>query len=268
MTILRTEYRTRIPVSRLAKASAMSLTAFHVEFKKLTTLTPGQFQKRLRLIEARRLMVHEGLSATRAAFDVGYESVSQFTREYARMFGALPKRDSLRALRESPGRAPVSAAVWPRARDLSDVAAGPIVRGAARCHALRGRVGAADAHQCGQGRDIVHDRVLGPERLLPCIQALARHHAAPHIGASTRATRISGTNQRRHSKHRALLLHALTIAGPIAPVLPAHARGPRVGHFWRADPDPFSQASKLRPPSTTFACFCSYVASNIRAIML
>lgn len=96
IAILRKEYGTRIPVSRLAKAAGMSLTAFHVQFKQLTSLTPLQFQKRLRLIEARRLMVQEGSSATRAALDVGYESISQFTREYARMFGAPPKRDTLR----------------------------------------------------------------------------------------------------------------------------------------------------------------------------
>jgi AraC-like DNA-binding protein len=96
ISILRKDYRARIPISRLAKAAAMSMTAFHVQFKQLTSLTPHQFQKRLRLIEARRLMVHEGLTATRAAFEVGYESASQFTREYARMFGAPPKRDVLR----------------------------------------------------------------------------------------------------------------------------------------------------------------------------
>jgi AraC-like DNA-binding protein len=75
----------------------MSLTAFHKHFKNMTSLTPGQFQKRLRLIEARRLMLDEGLSATGAAFEVGYESVSQFTREYSRMFQMPPKRDALRA---------------------------------------------------------------------------------------------------------------------------------------------------------------------------
>ena len=93
IALLRSEFRARIPVSRLAEAAAMSVTSFHAHFKALTSLTPVQFQKRLRLIEARRLLVHEGCSASRAAFEVGYESVSQFTREYARMFGAPPKRD-------------------------------------------------------------------------------------------------------------------------------------------------------------------------------
>ncbi|MDQ2081765.1 AraC family transcriptional regulator [Xanthobacteraceae bacterium Astr-EGSB] len=97
VVILRDEYRSRVPVERLAAAAAMSLTAFHKRFKELTSLTPVQYQKRLRLIEARRIMLDEGLSATAAAFEVGYESVSQFTREYGRMFQVPPKRDARRA---------------------------------------------------------------------------------------------------------------------------------------------------------------------------
>ncbi len=96
MAILRSEYRSRVPVERLAGIAAMSLTAFHKHFKHMTSLTPVQYQKRLRLIEARRLMQDEGFSASSAAFEVGYESVSQFTREYARLFNAPPKRDALR----------------------------------------------------------------------------------------------------------------------------------------------------------------------------
>ena len=101
IAILRAEYRSRIPVERLAAAAAMSFTAFHKHFKHLTSLTPGQYQKRLRLIEARRLMLDEGFSASSTAFEVGYESVSQFTREYARMFLTPPKRDALRARSKS-----------------------------------------------------------------------------------------------------------------------------------------------------------------------
>lgn len=97
IAILRAEYRLRIPVERLADAAAMSLTAFHKHFKHMTSLSPVQYQKRLRLIEARRLMLDEGFSASNAAFEVGYESVSQFTREYARMFQTPPKRDALGA---------------------------------------------------------------------------------------------------------------------------------------------------------------------------
>jgi AraC-like DNA-binding protein len=97
VAILRAEYRSRIPVERLADAAAMSLTAFHKHFKHMTSLSPVQYQKRLRLIEARRLMLDEGFSASNAAFEVGYESVSQFTREYGRLFQVPPKRDALRA---------------------------------------------------------------------------------------------------------------------------------------------------------------------------
>src|SRR5262245_16142628 len=68
-------------------------TAFHLHFKGVTALSPLQYQKRLRLQEARRLMLGEGLDAAEAAFRVGYESASQFGREYRRMFGAPPRRD-------------------------------------------------------------------------------------------------------------------------------------------------------------------------------
>lgn len=101
IAILTKEYRSRVPVERLAAAAAMSLTAFHKHFKAMTSLTPGQYQQRLRLIEARRLMLEEGLSASNAAFEVGYVSVSQFTREYGRLFKAPPKQDALRMRRNS-----------------------------------------------------------------------------------------------------------------------------------------------------------------------
>jgi AraC-like DNA-binding protein len=103
ITILRNEYRTRLSIERLAAEAAMSLTAFHRHFKHMTSLSPGQYQKRLRLIEARRLMLDEGYSATSAALDVGYESVSQFTREYGRMFKTPPKRDAMSARSASNG---------------------------------------------------------------------------------------------------------------------------------------------------------------------
>lgn len=94
MRILRTEYRTAISVERLAAAARMSVSAFHRHFRALTSLAPLQFQKQLRLVEARRLMRDLGLPASAAAFEVGYQSVPQFTREYARMFGAPPMRDT------------------------------------------------------------------------------------------------------------------------------------------------------------------------------
>lgn len=97
IALLRDEYRSRILIDRLASAAGMSPTTFHAHFKQLTSLTPGQYQKQLRLVEARRLMQDTSASAGSAAFEVGYESLSQFTREYARMFKATPKRDAIRS---------------------------------------------------------------------------------------------------------------------------------------------------------------------------
>ena len=83
----------------------MSLSSFHRHFLAVTSLSPLQFQKQLRLIEARRLMMSEGVSASRAAFSVGYESVPQFTREYRRMFGLPPVRDAEAAKGEAQAAA-------------------------------------------------------------------------------------------------------------------------------------------------------------------
>lgn len=108
IVLLRRDYRHRIPVEHLAETARMSLTAFHKHFKHMTSLSPGQYQKQLRLIEARRLMQDEGLSATSAAFDVGYESVSQFNREYGRMFKLPPKQDAMRS-RSAPSETALNA---------------------------------------------------------------------------------------------------------------------------------------------------------------
>lgn len=94
VAVLRAEFARPLPVERLAATAGMSPSSFHQHFKALTSLSPRQFQKRLRLLEARRLMVSDGTSASRAAFAVGYESVSQFTREYGRMFGTPPRQDT------------------------------------------------------------------------------------------------------------------------------------------------------------------------------
>jgi AraC-like DNA-binding protein len=91
----------------VAREAGMSSSAFHQHFKAVTAMSPLQYQKQLRLQEARRLMVGEARDAQAAAFEVGYESPSQFTREYARLFGAPPARDAAR-LRAS-GRAAVPA---------------------------------------------------------------------------------------------------------------------------------------------------------------
>lgn len=92
--VLRTEFTRPLPVEHLASVAGMSTSSFHQHFRKQTSLTPLQFQKQLRLIEARRLMTGEGVTASSAAFAVGYESVSQFSREYRRLFGLPPARDA------------------------------------------------------------------------------------------------------------------------------------------------------------------------------
>jgi AraC-like DNA-binding protein len=92
-------------IDDLATQVNMSTSTFHHHFRALTAMSPLQYQKRLRLNEARRLMLTERLDATSAAFQVGYESPSQFSREYSRLFGAPPLRDitSLRQLAPSEG---------------------------------------------------------------------------------------------------------------------------------------------------------------------
>lgn len=80
-------------MEELADVARMSLSSFHQRFKAMTSMTPLQFQKQLRLLEARRLMVMEDANVAEAAYRVGYESASQFSREYSRMFGVAPKRD-------------------------------------------------------------------------------------------------------------------------------------------------------------------------------
>jgi AraC-like DNA-binding protein len=94
VAVLRAEFARQLPVERLAAVAGMSPSSFHQHFRAVTSLSPLQFQKHLRLIEARRLMMSEGGSASKAAFAVGYESVSQFTREYGRLFGLPPVKDA------------------------------------------------------------------------------------------------------------------------------------------------------------------------------
>nr|WP_255610625.1 AraC family transcriptional regulator [Lysobacter sp. ESA13C] len=94
VAVLRAEFAQPLPVERLASAAGMSPSSFYQHFREVTSLSPLQFQKQLRLIEARRLMLSEGVSASSAAFAVGYESVPQFTREYGRVFGLPPVRDT------------------------------------------------------------------------------------------------------------------------------------------------------------------------------
>ena len=94
VAVLRADFAQPLPVESLAALAGMSPSSFHQHFRAVTSLSPLQFQKQLRLIEARRLMLSEGASASIAAFAVGYESVPQFTREYGRLFGLPPVRDT------------------------------------------------------------------------------------------------------------------------------------------------------------------------------
>jgi AraC-like DNA-binding protein len=90
---LRRHFDQPIDIAALARASRMSVSGLRHEFKAVTALAPLQFQKQLRLQEARRLLMAGEVDAGTAAFRVGYESPSQFSREYRRMFGAPPMQD-------------------------------------------------------------------------------------------------------------------------------------------------------------------------------
>ncbi len=94
VAVLRAEFAQPLTAERLAAVAGMSPSSFYQHFRDATSLSPLQFQKQLRLIEARRLMTSEGLSASAAAFAVGYESVQQFSREYRRTFGLPPSQDT------------------------------------------------------------------------------------------------------------------------------------------------------------------------------
>lgn len=93
VALIRSGYAKPLRMELLAQAASMSLSTFHAHFRSVTSLTPLQYQKQLRLIEARRSMLADGALIANAAYAVGYESVQQFTREYGRMFGKPPARD-------------------------------------------------------------------------------------------------------------------------------------------------------------------------------
>jgi AraC-like DNA-binding protein len=94
---IRGDVRSPIAIPDLARQVGMSASSFYKHFKTVTATTPLQYQKELRLLEARRLLTMGGASVSTAAFDVGYESVSQFSREYARKFGVPPSQDTATA---------------------------------------------------------------------------------------------------------------------------------------------------------------------------
>ena len=98
----RREFDQPLPIEHVAQELGMSVSSFHHHFKAVTALSPLQFQKRLRLQEARRLMLGEALDAASAAYRVGYQDASHFNREYKSIFGASPMRDVQR-LREAVG---------------------------------------------------------------------------------------------------------------------------------------------------------------------
>ncbi|MFN6980893.1 MAG: AraC family transcriptional regulator N-terminal domain-containing protein [Brevundimonas sp.] len=93
ITWLREHYAEPVRVDHLAAMAAMSVSTFHHHFAGVTRMSPLQFQKQIRLHEARRLLLTEPIDASTAALRVGYESATQFTREYRRQFGSPPMRD-------------------------------------------------------------------------------------------------------------------------------------------------------------------------------
>ncbi|WP_314407957.1 AraC family transcriptional regulator [Pseudomonas kuykendallii] len=93
---LNQHYHKPLRIDDLAQVVNLSSSTLHHRFKSVTAMSPLQYQKQLRLQEARRLMITEGLDASAAGYRVGYESASQFSREYSRQFGAPPLRDLAR----------------------------------------------------------------------------------------------------------------------------------------------------------------------------
>ncbi len=104
---LKVNYAKPLRIDELAARVQMSGSSLHHHFRQLTAMSPLQYQKWLRLNEARRLMLSEGADAATAAFGVGYESPSQFSREYCRLFGAPPRRD-IEGMRDSVHAAQLS----------------------------------------------------------------------------------------------------------------------------------------------------------------
>ena len=105
---IRSNYARTLRVEDLADIAGMGVSTLHHHFRALTAMSPLQYQKQLRLQAARGRMLMDGLDAASAAFEVGYESASQFNREYSRLFGQPPMRD-IRNLR-APGALPLESA--------------------------------------------------------------------------------------------------------------------------------------------------------------
>ena len=102
---LRQDFDQPLRIETLARELGLSVSALHHHFKAVTAMSPLQFQKRLRLQEARRLMLGEDLDAASAAYRVGYQDASHFNREYKSLFGVPPMHDVQRLREEVQGRA-------------------------------------------------------------------------------------------------------------------------------------------------------------------
>jgi AraC-like DNA-binding protein len=108
---LRANYTKPLRVDELAEVARMGVSTLHHHFRALTAMSPLQYQKQLRLVAARERMLIEGIDAASAAFEVGYESPSQFNREYKRLFGQPPMRDIKSRRFSEPQRFAVEEAV-------------------------------------------------------------------------------------------------------------------------------------------------------------
>ncbi|MCO5730490.1 AraC family transcriptional regulator [Rhizobium sp. SSA_523] len=106
---IRQNYDKPFSIDQVAREARMSASSLHEHFREVTALSPLQYQKQLRLQEARRLILSEAMDAASAAHRVGYDSPSQFSREYRRLFGAPPMQDVTRLKTEPAAYAPVSA---------------------------------------------------------------------------------------------------------------------------------------------------------------
>lgn len=100
ITRIRKNFHEKMRMEELAQAVGMSSTSFHRHFRAVTAMSPLQYQKQLRLQEARRLLLSREADVGHVGFQVGYESASQFSREYRRLFGAPPSRDAAQVRRE------------------------------------------------------------------------------------------------------------------------------------------------------------------------
>ncbi|MCX7707421.1 MAG: AraC family transcriptional regulator [Anaerolineae bacterium] len=103
---LRKEFDKPLRIEEIARNLGMSVSSFHHHFKAVTAMSPLQYQKQIRLQEARRLMLAEGLDAADAGFRVGYHDAAHFSREYKRLFGEPPMRNVRRLMEELPTERP------------------------------------------------------------------------------------------------------------------------------------------------------------------